>query len=180
MKFLKIAGIAIALLVAIPFILALFVPRDYSVVREVTIERPHQEVYEYTKLLKNQDQYSKWQLMDPEMQKEYRGTDGKVGFVSFWKSDNPEVGSGEQEILAIKDGERIDYALRFFEPFQSEDKAYMEFEKIDSNKTKVRWGFDGHMAYPMNAMLFVMDMEAMLGDDFEVGLRNLKEILEKK
>lgn len=180
MKFLKIAGIVLAIILVIPFIAALFVPRDYSVVKEVTIERPHREVYAYTKMLKNQNNYSKWALKDPDMHKEYRGTDGQVGFVSFWRSENPDVGSGEQEIIAIEDGKRIDYALRFFEPFEANDKAYMEFEEATNFSTKVRWGFDGHMAYPMNAMLLVMDMEKMIGDDFETGLRNLKEILESK
>lgn len=180
MKILKIAGIVLALIITIPFIAALFVSRDYSVEKEVIIERPHQEVYSYAKMLKNQDNFGKWQSVDPDMHKEYRGIDGQVGFVSFWKSENPDVGSGEQEILAIEEGKRIDYAFRLFEPFKSNDKVYMEFETIDSSQTKVRWGFEGHMAYPMNVFLLVMDMEEMLGNDFETGLQNLKKILESK
>lgn len=178
MKILKNMAIVLVIIIAIPFIGALFTAKDVTVVREITINRPHAEVYDYTKQLKNQDNYSKWALMDPDMKKEYRGTDGQVGFVSAWKSENPEVGSGEQEILAIQEGKRIDYALRFFEPFESDDKAFMEFESINDNTTLVRWGYDGHMAYPMNAMLWVMDMEKMVGDDFQTGLENLKKILE--
>ncbi|WP_373495263.1 SRPBCC family protein [Aquiflexum sp.] len=179
MKILKNMAIIIVIIIAVPLIGALFTAKDVSVVREITIDRPHHEVYDYTKYLKNQDSYSKWALMDPDMQKEYRGTDGEVGFVASWKSENPDVGAGEQEILSIQEGERIDYALRFFEPFESNDKAFMEFESINENQTLVRWGYDGHMAYPMNAMLWVMDMEAMVGDDFQTGLENLKNILEK-
>jgi uncharacterized protein YndB with AHSA1/START domain len=180
MKIIKNMAIVIVVILLIPFIIALFSAKDYSVVREVTINKPHEEVYNYTKFLKNQDSFSKWASMDPNMQKEYKGTDGQVGFVSAWKSENPDVGSGEQEILAIQEGKRIDYALRFFEPFESDDKAFMEFEPLNDSQTLVRWGFKGHFAYPTNAMLLVMDMEKMIGDDFQTGLENLKRILENQ
>ena len=178
MKILKNMAIIVAVIIAIPLVIALFTAKDVTVVREITINKPHQEVYDYTKYLKNQDNFSKWALMDPDMKKDYLGTDGEVGFVSSWKSENPDVGSGEQEILAIQEGKRIDYALRFLEPFESNDKSFFEFESLGENKTLVRWGYDGHMAYPMNAMLLVMDMEKMIGDDFQTGLENLKNILE--
>jgi uncharacterized membrane protein len=180
MKIIKNMAIIIAIIIAIPLVIALFTAKDVTVVREININKPHQEVYDYAKYLKNQDNFSKWALMDPDMHKEYRGTDGEVGFVSFWKSENPDVGSGEQEILSIKEGKRIDYALRFFEPFEADDKAFMEFESVEQNETLVRWGYEGYMAYPMNAMLLVMDMEKMIGDDFQTGLENLKRILENK
>jgi hypothetical protein len=54
----------------------------------------------------------------------------------------------------------------------------MEFEALNDRQTLVRWGFEGRFAYPMNAMLLVMDMEKMIGDDFQTGLENLKRILE--
>ncbi|SMD45698.1 Polyketide cyclase / dehydrase and lipid transport [Aquiflexum balticum DSM 16537] len=178
MKIIKNMAIVIVAILLIPFVIALFSTKDYSVVREITINKPQEEVYNYTKFLKNQDAFSKWASMDPNMQKEYKGTDGQIGFVSAWKSENPDVGSGEQEILAIQEGKRIDYALRFFEPFESDDKAFMEFEALNDSQTLVRWGFEGHFSYPMNAMLLVMDMEKMIGDDFQTGLENLKRILE--
>jgi hypothetical protein len=67
-------------------------------VRESSINKPKQEVFNYLRLLKNQDNFSHWASMDPAMQKNWRGVDGTVGFVSSWKSDKKEVGSGEQEI----------------------------------------------------------------------------------
>lgn len=80
--------------------------------------------------------------------------------------------------MAIQEGKRIEYALRFFEPFKADDKAFMEFESINKNETMIRWGHDVHMAYPSNALLWVMDMEKMVGDDFQTHLENLKRTLE--
>jgi hypothetical protein len=118
--------------------------------------------------------------MDPAMKKEYRGTDGAVGFVSAWDSDNKDVGKGEQEIKAITEGERVDFEIRFFEPFESTDLAYMTTEAVNDSATLVKWGFNGKMPYPMNLMLLFMDMEKMLGGDLEEGLANLKTVMEKE
>ena len=118
--------------------------------------------------------------MDPNMKKDYRGTDGTVGFVSAWESQADSVGKGEQEIKKITEGERIDFELRFEKPFEATDFAYMTTESLDSSQTKVKWGFNGKMPYPMNLMCLFMDMDAMLCPDLAKGLSNLKGILEKQ
>lgn len=180
MKILKNILIVIASLIVLLLIVALFVKKDYAVVREVTINKPKQEVFDYVKYLKNQDSYSKWAMMDPNMKKEYRGTDGTVGFVSAWDSEKSDVGKGEQEIKKIAEGERLDFELRFIKPFEATDYAYMTTETAGTDQTKVKWGFNGKMNYPMNLMLLFMNMDKMLGDDLQTGLSNLKTVLEKK
>lgn len=178
MKILKKILIVLAIIIALPFIIALFIKKEYAVEREIAIDKPKQEVFDYVKYLKNQDNYSKWATMDPGMEKTYKGTDGTVGFVAAWNSQKKDVGKGEQEIKKITEGERIDFELRFLEPFQSVEPAYMSTEAIAENKTKVKWGFNGHMPYPMNLMLLFMNMEEMIGNDLQTGLSNLKEVLE--
>ncbi|WP_152287135.1 SRPBCC family protein [Flavicella marina] len=179
MKTIKKLGVILALIIATPFIIALFTAKDYSVERSIAINQPKQFVFDYIKYLKNQDNYSKWATMDPDMKKTFSGIDGTVGFISAWDSDNDEVGKGEQEILSIDEGRRIDFELRFFEPFQSTETGFMTTKQINDTTTQVTWGFKGHMDYPMNLMLLVMDFEKMLGDDFDYSLNQLKKILEK-
>jgi hypothetical protein len=116
--------------------------------------------------------------MDPNMKNSYSGTDGVPGFVSAWESDNDSVGKGEQELKAIKEGERLDMELRFLEPFEAKDNAYMTTDALSDTQTKVKWGFTGRMNYPMNIMLLCMDMEDMVGGDLEKGLGKLKTTLE--
>ena len=179
MKILKKVLVALVILIAIPLIVALFVKKEYTVERVITINKPNSEVFDYIKYLKNQDNFSKWATMDPEMKKTYRGTDGTVGFVSAWESDNKEVGVGEQEIIKITEEEKIDFELRFFKPFDATSSAYLATETIDENQTKVTWGFIGNMNYPMNLMMLFMDFEKIIGDDLQTGLNNLKNVLEK-
>jgi len=87
MKPLKMIFVALGILIAIPLIAALFMEKDYVIEREVTIQKPRQMVFEYLKYLKNQNNWSTWNRMDPNMKHTYRGTDGNVGFVAAWESD---------------------------------------------------------------------------------------------
>lgn len=179
MKILRNILFGIVGLIVFVFILSFFLKKEYSVTREVIVNKPKDEVFNYIKYLKNQDNYSVWAKMDPEMKKEYKGTDGTVGFVSAWESKKENVGKGEQEIKAIEPGKRIDYELRFLKPFKSTSPAYLETIAVDDNKTKVVWGFEGYMGVPSNLMLLIMDFEKLLGNDLQNGLDNLKAELEK-
>ena len=179
MKILKSILILIAGIIVIALIAAIFVKKDYSVERDITINKPKDSVYNYIKYLKNQANFSKWDKMDPNAKKEYKGTDATVGFVSSWDSQKKDVGKGEQTIVAMVDGESIDYNLHFIKPFENNANAYMTVETVENNQTKVRWGFTGKMKYPMNLMLLCMNMDKMIGDDLSVGLANLKAILDK-
>ncbi len=179
MRVLKWILIVIVALVALVLVAALFVKSEFNVSRSVVINKANSEVFGYVKYLKNQNEFSKWAGMDPAMKKTFVGVDGTVGFVSAWESENPDVGKGEQTISGIVEGKRIDYALHFIEPFESNDKAYMTFDSIAPAQTEVTWGIDGKMNYPMNLMGLFMDMDKMLGDDLDTGLANLKVLLEK-
>lgn len=88
--------IGIGALIVLLLIVAIFVKNEYSVQREIVINRSKQEVFDYIKYLKNQDQYNKWVMMDPEMKKTFRGTDGKIGFVYAWDG-NDIAGKGSRK-----------------------------------------------------------------------------------
>lgn len=179
MKTLKIIGLVLVGIIVLLLITGLFVDGKYAVEREVTINKPKQIVFDYVKYLKNQNQFSVWAKIDPAMKTEFRGEDATVGFVSAWESENPDAGKGEQKIVKIDEGSRIDYEIHFIEPMESTDFAYMTFAAPNDSTTSVKWGFHGKMKYPMNLMLLAMDMEKMLAPDLQNGLNNLKGILEK-
>lgn len=176
MKTLKTILIVVAIIIAIPLVIALFVKNEYAVEREITINKPKQEVFDYVKHLKNQDNYSTWVRMDPNMKKDFKGTDGTVGFVYAWNG-NKDAGKGEQEIKNITEGERVDVEVRFEEPFEGIASAPVTTEAVSENQTKVTWGMKGRSNYPMNFMNLFMD--DMLGKDLDTSLKALKAILEK-
>ena len=177
MKILKFVGLAILGLIVILLIVAAVMEKSFGAEAKTVINKPKEQVFDYVKYLKNQDAFSKWASIDPEMVQTFSGTDGEVGFVSAWTSNHPDVGVGEQEITAISP-DRIDYELRFKEPFESVATCYMTFESTGDGNTQLVWGFNGDMAYPMNVMMLFMDMEGAIQSDLQVGLDNLKIILD--
>lgn len=175
---LTVLAIVVAIVVLL-LVIALFIKKEYTVTREIVVSQPRQKVFDYIKYLRNQDSFSKWSGMDPDMKKEYRGTDGTAGFVSAWDSEMKNVGKGEQQIVKITEGERVDFSIHFIKPFDGLAKAYMATHSESENQTRVTWSFDSEMKYPMNLMLLFMNMEKMIGNDLQVGLNNLKLQLEK-
>jgi hypothetical protein len=172
--------LVIAAIIAIPLILALFIKKEYTIERTVTIHKTGEEVFNYIKFLKNQGYYSKWVMADLNARKVYTGTDGTVGFISAWDSDNKKVGKGEQEIKAIIPGKRLDLQLRFVKPFQGVADSYIATQSIALTQTNVTWGFKSAMPYPMNFMRLFMNIEKMLGQDLEESLITLKHVIEKQ
>ncbi|NNE98892.1 MAG: SRPBCC family protein [Pyrinomonadaceae bacterium] len=176
---LGIVGVLAILLIAFGA-LTMLAPTEFAVEREVVIDKPKAEVFEYVKSLKNQQNWTVWAKKDPKSKYTYTGDDGEVGSIVAWDSEHPEVGAGEQEIKKIVDGERIDVELRFKRPFESTSAAHTITEAVGDDKTKVKWGFSGSMPRPMNVMLLITDLEGTAGKEFEEGLGNLKTLLESQ
>lgn len=167
--------IIIAALFALPFIIALFVKKEYTAERTIVINKPKHEVFDYIKYIKNQDKYSKWSMMDPNLKKEFTGVDGTEGFIYAW--EGTKAGIGEQEIKSIAEGERLTTELRFEKPFKSVGHVYMITEALTEHSTKMIWGLYGSNPYPRNIMnLFI---GGLLGKDLDTSLNNLKKILEE-
>ncbi|MCF2444800.1 SRPBCC family protein [Dyadobacter sp. CY345] len=176
MNALKVILFVIVALVGLVLIVALFVKKDYTIEREVSINKPAAEVFDYIRYLKNQDHYNKWVMTDPDMKKEFKGSDGSIGFVYAWDG-NDKAGKGEQEITRIETGKELDLEIRFIRPFEGTAHTKMITKPASENHTIVSWSMAGYSKYPMNITnLFT---RAMLGKDLEKSLLNLKNILEK-
>ncbi|MEN9684562.1 MAG: hypothetical protein RLZZ28_348 [Bacteroidota bacterium] len=168
----------LAVLIGIPVMAGIFLSDEYKILEEITIQKNKDIVFEYIKLLRNAHQYNKWVMTDPNLSRTFTGTDGVVGFVSAWESKMKQVGKGEQEITWITEGERIDYALRFFEPFEGNANAFITVVPISANETKVSWGFNGKRNFPMRIMHFLLNLKKMLAKDLQTSLANLKKVVE--
>jgi hypothetical protein len=168
---LYIIGGIILLIVLLSFIIT----TAYEHQAEIVINKPKAEVFEYLKSLKNQDKWSVWNQMDPEMKQQFTGTDSTVGFISAW--EGKKSGKGAQEITRITEGERIDVELRFEKPMKVTNRVYFATREVEGNKTHVAWVMYGNSPRPFN-LLFPLMKEGLL-KDFRKGLSNLKGILEK-
>jgi len=169
---LVVAGIIVLLL-----IIALFMKKEHYVNREITINAPRQKVFDFLKLLKNQDQFNKWATTDKQNRKEeFKGTDGTVGFIYSW-SGGKSAGQGEKEIMNIVEGKRIETEIRFVKPMRVSAGIIFETESLSENQTQVNLINTGTLKYPLNIMIPMA--EKKFPKDMDASLSTLKNILEK-
>ncbi|MBK9221786.1 MAG: SRPBCC family protein [Saprospiraceae bacterium] len=162
--------------IAFLLIIALFLKKEHYVYREIIINAPSQKVFDFLKLLKNQDKFNKWAKADPNRKWEYKGTDGTVGFTISWNG-NKKAGEGEKKIMNIIEGKRIETQIRFVKPMAVTSDVIMETESLSDNQTKVSLINSGILKYPMN--IFIPLAERNFPKDMDSSLFTLKNILEK-
>jgi hypothetical protein len=178
MKILKRIGIAILILIALPFVIAVFIPRTYTVSVSETINRPKQVVYDYVRILDNQKNYSVWVMADPNLNPVITGTDGTVGAIQRWNSKMDEVGEGEQEITSLTP-DRMDLEIRFKRPFESTAKGADIFKPMSENQTLLTVEFYSKESYPMNLPSYIFGRKMVERDQIK-NLQNIKQILEQE
>ncbi|HEY2349311.1 MAG TPA: SRPBCC family protein [Puia sp.] len=174
---LTVLGIIVVILLLIFLVFPLFIRRRYTVEKQVLIERSNLSVFDFVKMLGNQVHYNKWVMMDPQVKRTSKGTDGTVGFISYWDSQVKNVGKGEQEITHIDTGSKLDSTVRFEKPFKNTARVTMTTIPVTAGQTRVIWKMDGQNKYPMN--LTNLFIPGMLGKDMAESLGNLKSVLEK-
>lgn len=172
-----IGGIVLLLL-----ILALFIPKQYSVSVSERINRPKATVYRYVSLFQYQTQYSEWLKADPDLKPEVVGTDGTVGSILKWESHNKNkdknVGKGEQEIKNMRDDE-IEIELRLIKPMAATCKLMHSFEEPGDNQTEYSCTFYAYAKFPVNLPSYLFG-RAFIKKTQQKTLRNIKEIVESK
>jgi uncharacterized membrane protein len=160
---------------ALPFLAALFMGKEWSVDREITINKPVSEIFPYVSNLEKQSNWSTFVLQDPKIKMTYTGEQGKIGSVAAYQSE--VVGNGHQKITKITENERVDIELTFLRPSPSVAQCYIGTEAVTDTQTKVRWAIVGRSNYPMNALTPFINK--IIGGEYERSLMNLKKQLEK-
>jgi hypothetical protein len=176
MNILVIIGLVVAAIIVLFLLIAAFTKKSFALQKQIVINKTKEQVFEYIRLIKNQEYYSVWVMKDPNIRIVYTGTDGTVGFKSAWKSDDKNVGIGEQEIIKINDGESMEVEIRFEKPFKATNWAVNKVTSTTDGQTVMTQTFLGKSKFPMNIMNLFMDK--LVGKDMQTNLQNLKKILE--
>jgi hypothetical protein len=168
--------IVLAGIIALLLIVAIFMNREHYVKQEIIINAPRQKVFDYAKLLKNQDEWNKNEKGDPNKKEEFKGTDGMVGFIITWKG-NKNVGEGQKEIMDIIEGKRIETEMRFVKPMTFSASLIMDIKSLSDNQSAVTLSHSGTLKYPVNIMIPIF--EKMFAKQMNISLSTLKSVLEK-
>ena len=169
----------ILILLVLIIVLGYYLKNEYVVSREIIVDKPKQEVFDYIKYLKNQNEYSYYNRKDPETIKLYSGTDGEVGFTYNWSSKINTIGTGTQTISKIEEGKSIKCDIQFTKPAPLNSKAEINLLEISEHQTKVTWVFSSYYKFPLNIIIYFLNLEKLIGTDIASSLVTLKERLEK-
>lgn len=168
--------LAFVSLITLLLVIGLFMRKEHYVRRGIIINAPSHKVFDYIRLLRNQDEFNTNAMAGPGREKTYKGTDGTVGYVYAW-SGSKEAGEGEKEILEIVEGKRIETEIRFTRPMVTSARVIMETEALPGGQTKVYWSNAGTLKYPINILIPTLQKSVARGMD--ASLANLKNMLEK-
>jgi hypothetical protein len=172
----KKIGIGAAALVVVLLLVIVTRPSTYHVERSTIISATPEAVFAHVADFKKWDAWSPWHKLDPNMKATYEGTQGTVGASYAWIG-NDDVGAGKMTIMAIEANKKVDIKLEFIKPFESKANNGFNFGHVGKD-TKVTWSMDGNNDFLGKAMSLVMDMDAMIGKDFEKGLADMKRVVE--
>ncbi len=167
-------GLAAALTVFA--IVVAYQPAAFEIVRTARIGAPPATVFSEVNDFHQWDAWSPWAKIDPAMRQTHAGPSSGRGAVYSW-AGNREVGEGRMTITESKPTELVRIQLEFIKPFAATNLADFTFTP-EGTQTAVTWRMTGEKNYLSKAVFMFIDMDAMLGRDFEKGLASLKAVVE--
>lgn len=176
MKIFKIIVIAIAVILGLLILVGLFLPTEMNTEKSIVIETPPNVPYSQVSNLRNMPKWDPWSQLDQNMVTTYEGPLVGVGSKRIWKSKDENVGVGSMLITKAEQFSFIDSELDFGD--QGKATSYYKFEEIEKGKTKVTWGFHSDIDIPIMGGYLAAIMEPMIEEEYEKGLKSLKELSE--
>ena len=168
-----LGGLAVILVLIIGFCaIVAMQPADYTVSRSTTVDAPPEKVFDQVNNFHKWETWSPWAKLDPAMKTSYSGPESGPGASYAWIGNN-EVGEGKMTIAESHPSEHVKIDLEFIKPWQATNVTEFVF-KPEGDRTNVTWTMSGHNNFAGKAFGLLMNMDKMIGGDFEKGLNQMK------
>jgi hypothetical protein len=146
-------------------------PADFAVTRSRVVAAAPPAVHAYVNDFHKWPEWSPWEKLDPAMKKEISGAPAGTGATYYWVG-NSDVGEGRMTITDSRPPQSVTIKLEFMKPFAATNTTQFDFAPSGSG-TNVTWTMTGKHNFVGKAFCLVMDMDKMVGTDFEKGLAAL-------
>ena len=170
-----LAVIAVVLVLLVVFIASR--PSQFTVTRSATMSAPPSAIYPLVNDFHEWTKWSPWEHRDPNLKRTYEGPAAGTGAVYKWLGDR-NVGEGMMRITESRPGELIRIHLEFIKPFKAINTTEFAFQP-NGGQTNVVWTMNGNNNFLAKTMSLFMNMDKMIGGDFEKGLADMKAVAEK-
>ncbi|MBZ6076076.1 SRPBCC family protein [Microvirga puerhi] len=171
----KTAAIVLAVLLVAILAFAAMRPDTFRVQRSASINAPSEKIYAFIDDFRQWQAWSPYEKLDPGMTRSLSGAQSGKGAVYQW--DGSKAGSGRMEIVDGSPGSKVVIKLDFIKPFEGHNIAEFILEP-SGGKTTVTWAMYGPSPFIAKLMGLFINMDTMIGKDFEAGLSNLKAVAE--
>ena len=168
--------IVVVVLVAALAIAAALQPSHYHIERSATINAAAPIVFAQVNDFHKWEAWSPWAKLDPAMKQTYEGASSGTGAIYTWAGNN-QVGEGRMTITESHPSDLIKIKLEFIKPWSATNATDFAF-KPQGNQTAVTWTMDGDNNFMGKAFGLFMNMDKMVGGDFEKGLAQMKAVSE--
>ncbi|MBX9799033.1 MAG: SRPBCC family protein [Burkholderiaceae bacterium] len=173
----KIIAIAVLVVIIAILVFATTKPDTFRVERTTTIKAPPEKIYPLINDFHSWTTWSPYEKKDPDMKRTHSGAASGQGAVYEWDGDK-NVGKGRMEITESSPASRIVIKLDFLAPFEAHNTAEFTLQP-QGDATQVTWSMYGPASYMSKLMSVFFNMDKMVGDDFAIGLANLKAAAEQ-
>lgn len=178
---LKILGIVLSVIVlaiaGVAAYAAATQPDSFRVSRSLDISAPPEKIYSILSDFRRSPEWSPYEKLDPNMKRTHSGAAAGKGAVYAWDGDS-NAGAGRMEIVEATPGQSVTLRLDFIRPFEGSNTVEYKLQP-NGSATRVSWDMHGPMPFISKVMCVFVDLDTMIGKDFETGLANLKELAEK-
>ncbi len=174
---LKTIALVIVVAIAGVLIFAATKPDTFAVQRSTSIKAPPDRIFTLINDFKRWDAWSPWEKKDPAMKRSYGPTTSGKGAHYAWEGNN-DVGQGSMDITESVPPSKVALKLDFVKPFEGHN--VVEFTLVPKGEsTDVTWSMSGPAPFMSKVMQVFVNMDRMIGKDFEAGLASLKAAAEK-
>ena len=173
----KTISLIVVVLIAAVLAYAAMRPDNFEVRRSTTIQAPADKIYPLINDFQQWSVWSPYEKLDPAMKRSYSGAASGRGAVYAWEG-NGKAGAGRMEIVEATPPSKVAIQLDFIKPFEGHNIAEFTLAP-QGGATQVGWSMRGPSPYIAKLMGIFFNMDKMIGQDFEVGLANLKAAAEK-
>lgn len=168
--------IGIAVIIIVFLVVVAMQPADFRITRSTTIAAPADAVFALVNDLHQWDAWSPWAKLDPAMKQTHEGAPAGVGAIYSW-AGNKDVGEGRMTITESRANQLVGIKLEFLKPFAAVNTTEFTFTP-EGNQTAVTWSMTGTNHFMAKAFGLFMNMDKMVGGDFEKGLAQMKPVAE--
>ncbi len=171
-------GIALVAVFGVLLLVVAMQPAQFTIERSLQMSAPAEAIFPLLNDFHRWAQWSPWDGLDPAMKRTYEGTSGP-GASYAWESQHKKVGAGRMTLTAEQVNAAVDVKLEFLAPFPATNEVSISIAPVEGG-SRVTWKMTGHKNFMAKAFHLMMNMDKLIGRDFEKGLAAIKSIAEQK